>query len=131
MARKVLRPVGQRLWVACRSFSEGGLTLFAAIANARARGTGPKARGHLNSNCYLEFRHSSLFVMIIHQLKSWAYFELCRRISYKERARLSIGVRIGKVWFSSKEAIAFRPHLRIGWHGGMELGGRHRFGSPS
>ena len=37
----------------------------------------------VNSNCYLEFIHSSLFVMIIHQQRSWAYLTLCREISYK------------------------------------------------
>ena len=36
----------------------------------------------VNANCYLGFRLSSLFVMIIHQQRSWVYFELCREISY-------------------------------------------------
>jgi hypothetical protein len=36
-----------------------------------------------HSNCYLDFLRSSFFVMIIHQQRSWACFELCREISYK------------------------------------------------
>jgi len=72
--------------------------------------------------------------MVIYQRRFWIYFELCREIRYlsiRGRNRPSIGVRIGKVWFSSKESIAFGTRVRIDWHGGMEPGWQHRFGGPS
>lgn len=52
-------------------------------------------------------------------------------INIKRQIHLSIGVRIRKVWFNSKEAIVFRTHVPIGWHGGMEPGWQHCFGGPS
>jgi len=37
----------------------------------------------VNANCYLEFLNRSFFVMVIHQQRSCAYFELSREIIYK------------------------------------------------